>query len=625
MVFRLLRIVLAVTFAGITIFSACSVVAQSAPRTIADVKLISDGEPVSLYQKAVTYTGQDFFYVEEDERNCGIRVEMPGHRLSAGMRVNVVGTIFTNDHQERMIMATSATPEGEFTIKPILFRGSNVGGGDWNVRGSSGQMGVTGSTGLNNIGILARVLGSYEQIDATTFLLDDDSGKKIKCSVPEGYVLFPDWQYVSATGVVTMESQGDGTYSPLLVAGKVGALLVPPMLELHVHCIRVSDDDGSRQANTTAAQFQQWVDFANATFAPAWIHFLYDQATDFTDIKSTLINNMTGTGDPNWNQEKAAGNQYAAAYPNKIVCFSRYGPNADPGAVGGFSWTDYNFVALKGFANAWHCGHPHLEQFAHEVGHYMGLVHTFPFDPFPTKNDAENYFINHGSDPNMFDGDGLSDTSPDPGIAPMECSTDTTVTLDGVVFPLPRTNIMSYYNEAAEVTPMQINRARWFLNQRMAHNMAMPTNAGIANPIEAETMDVVQAINTSLYVQDMAPWGSGNWSGGKQLFAVCSNGSAFSLLLPVASAGTYRLDMYATYAPDYGKIQAWLGLVDAYKIGSPFDGYGPIVAPSGAVTLTTQYFLAGNNMITFKVTGKSALSDGYLVGLDCFRLIPVGP
>ncbi|MCL5104184.1 MAG: M43 family zinc metalloprotease [Armatimonadetes bacterium] len=622
MMFKSARIILAVALAGLVVFPVCPAGAQGVPIAIADAKLVADGDPVYLYQKAVTYTEPDFFYVEEDTRNSGIRVQSPGHRLSAGMRANVEGTMVTNDHQERMIMATSALHDGDFTIRPFLLRGSSVGGGDWNVRGTSGQRGVTGSVGLNNIGIFAKVQGSYEQIDATTFLLDDGSGKKVKCSVPAGYVLFPDWRYVSATGVISMEDQGNGVYSPLVVAGGADALLAQPILELHVHCIRVADDDGSRQAHTTPAQFQQWVDFANTTYAPAAIHFLYNPATDFTDLNSTLINNMTGTGDPNWNQEKAAGNQYAAAYPNKIVFFTRWGPNADPAAVGGFSWTDYNFVALKGSADAWHCGHPHLEQVAHEVGHYMGLVHTFAFDPFATKTDAENYFINHGSDPNMFDGDGLSDTSPDPGIAPMECSTDATVTLNGVVFGLPRTNIMSYYNEAAEVTPQQINRARWFLGQRMAHGMAMPTNSGLANPIEAETMSIVQTVNASLFVQDMATWGSGNWSAGKQLFAVCSSGSSFSLLLPVPSAGTYRLDMYATYAPDYGKAQAWLGLVDAAKIGSPFDGYAPIVAPSGRVTLGTKYLLAGNNMITFTVTGKNPLSDGYLVGLDCFELIP---
>ncbi len=608
---------------GIAACLASSASAQGPPTTlIADAKLAADGQGVSLYRKAVTYTSRDFLYIEEDGRSSGIRVEMPGHRLSAGMRVDVVGTMATNDHQERMIIATSAVHDGDFTVKPLWLRGSDLGGGDWNVRGSSGQKGVTGAAGLNNIGILTKVQGAYEQIDATTFLLDDGSGRKTKCSVPAGYLLFPDWQYVSATGVVTMERQGDGIYSPLLVTGKTGVLLAPPLLELHVHCIRVSDNDGSRQANTTAAQFQQWVDFANATYAPAWIHFLFDPATDFTDLKSTLINNMTGTSDPNWNQEKAAGNLYAAAYPNKIVFFSRWGPNPDPGAVGGFSWTDYNFVALKGFADAWHCGHPHLEQLAHEVGHYMGLVHTFAFDPFATVADAQNYFISHGSDPNMFDGDGLSDTSPDPGISSMECSSDATVTLNGVVFGLPRTNIMSYYNEAAEVSPMQINRARWFLKQRIAHGMAMPSNSGMSNPIEAETVQVAWTVGTSLYTQDMSPWGAQNWSAGKQLFCVCSTASSFSLGLPVGFGATYRIDMYATYAPDYGRVQVWL---DGAKIGSVFDGYGPAVLPTGRITLTTTYLTPGTHQLGFTITGKHPYSTNYLVGLDCFELVPVGP
>ncbi|OFX16006.1 MAG: hypothetical protein A2Z18_04330 [Armatimonadetes bacterium RBG_16_58_9] len=614
------RILVAIALAGIVVVSPCSVAAQAAPAaTIADAKRAGDGDPVSLVGKAVTYAARSFFYIQEDARNCGIRVQMSGHGLAAGMRADVTGSIATNDHQERIILATFARHNGDFTMKPLLLRGSSVGGGDWHYRGSYGQRGVTGSTGLNNIGLLAKVHGRYEQIDPTTFVLDDGSGQRIKCSVPTGYVLHPDWQYVSATGVVSMESQDDGVYSPVVAVGNLEALAPQPLLELHVHCIRVSDDDGSRQANVTPAQIQQWVDFANTTYALAQIHFLYDPAADFTDIQSTLINNMAGTGDYNWNQEKAAANQYAAAYPNKVVFFCLWGPGANP-TGGGFSWTDYNFIAMPGFGDATHCGHPHYNMLAHEVGHYMGLSHTFAGDPFAIYDDAYYYFVNHGSDPAVFDGDGLSDTAPDPSIRTMECDGVPTVTFNDTDLVLPRTNIMSYYEEAAEASHQQIDRARWFLAQRMAHGMSAPNNSGVANPIEAETMQIVWTVSCSLFPQDMSPWGTGNWSAGNQLFGVCSNASSFALGLPVGLAKTYRIDMYATYAPDYGKVQGWL---DGSKIGSVFDGYGPTVAPSGRITLGNAYLTPGSHQLGFTVTGKHALSSGYFLGLDCFELVPV--
>lgn len=619
---KFVSVLLSTVFVGILIFPTCPAVGQIVPATtIADAKHSNDGYPVSLSQKAVTFAEQDFFYIEEDGRNCGILVQMPGHTFSAGERVDIAGTMGTNDHQERMILATSAVSNGSSEIKPLILRCVSVGGGDSFTRGFIGQRGVTGSVGLNTIGLLVKVHGRYEQVDATTFFLDDGSGKSVKCVAPPGSVLHSDWQYVSVTGPCKIEDKGGGVYSPVVVVENLEALAPQPLLQLHVHCIRVSDDNGSRQASMTPGRMKQWVDFANITYAPAQINFLYDPVADFTDIQSTIINNMVGNTDPNWVQATGLANLYASAYPNKAVVFSRYGPGPDP-TGGGFSWSDLNFVVMPGYGDASHCGHAHTEMLAHELGHYMGLWHTFPGNPFATKTDAENYFLGHGSNPAIFEGDGLSDTEPDPPIRTMECDHSPTVTLGTTTFTLPRTNIMSYYDEAAVVSPQQIDRVRWFLAQRMGNNMAVPTNSGVASPIEAETMQVVWTVNCSLSSQDMSPWGAGNWSAGNQLFGACSSASSFSLGLPVAVAGTYRLDMYATYAPDYGKLQVW---VDGGKIGTPFDGYGPIVTPSGRVTLGNVYLTSGSHQLGFTMAGKNALSSGNLLGLDCFALVPVAP
>jgi hypothetical protein len=71
--------------------------------TIPEAKLLADGEHVGLSLKVVTYAATDFFYIEEDSRTGGIRVERPGHGLVPGVRANVSGTISTNTNSERFI------------------------------------------------------------------------------------------------------------------------------------------------------------------------------------------------------------------------------------------------------------------------------------------------------------------------------------------------------------------------------------------------------------------------------------------------------------------------------------------------------------------------------------------
>ncbi|MEI6916514.1 MAG: hypothetical protein WCL39_15365, partial [Armatimonadota bacterium] len=64
--------------------------------TIADAKLLADGQYVALVANAVTYASADFFYVEEAGRNMGIRVEKVAHGLAVGMLANVSGTMATH-------------------------------------------------------------------------------------------------------------------------------------------------------------------------------------------------------------------------------------------------------------------------------------------------------------------------------------------------------------------------------------------------------------------------------------------------------------------------------------------------------------------------------------------------
>jgi len=442
--------------------------------------------------------------------------------------------------------------------------------------------------------------------------------------VPPDFWAYPYVEYVAQGSRKVAQGYPDGMYHPEYpvtrdqMAVYIDRAFELEALSIRVQAIRVSDDDGSRQARTTPEQMQQWVDFANAAFAGARVQFEFDPVQDFADLHSTALNNVTGIQDANWLAAKRLGNDTAAGYPGKLVSFTRYGPGPNP-TGGAFSWWDYNFVAMSGFADASHCGHPHTDAFAHEVGHNLGLPHTFVHDPFANIASAEAYFQANGDDPMVFDGDGFDDTLPDPGIGPLECAGDSEVVLDGVTFTLPRENLMSYYDERCTLSPLQVQRVRWVLAKRLAGQGALPVNTGAQSSLEAESLPATRQGEGWISVQQMDGFGEGNWSGSAQLFWGAGAGATLTLELPVAMAGQYRLDLYLTTAPDFGIVQV---LLDGERVGKPFDAYSPIVLPSGPVTLGVVSLAAGTHELEFDVVGADAASTGHYLGIDCIDLVP---
>ena len=264
-----------------------------------------------------------------------------------------------------------------------------------------------------------------------------------------------------------------------------------------LHFVRMANNDGTtHRITSTANQVKKWVKRANDVYYYGDIEFFFipdELGPDWSNWDNTAVNRMLGECDginfntggsypswcnvndtwsynPNntWEEERDEANDFAADFPEKIVIFMRHGPfNGATG--GGFSNSTYNFVAAPGYHNTSYCGvNENIDLLAHEMGHYLSLDHPFGVS-FQTVTEAEDYFINNGRDILRFDGDGLTDTAPDPFIKDLECDITTwSVNLDGISIPIPRNNIMTYWKSPSKnLSGLQLRKVFKTLKSRL--------------------------------------------------------------------------------------------------------------------------------------------------------------
>lgn len=245
---------------------------------------------------------------------------------------------------------------------------------------------------------------------------------------------------------------------------------------LSLHVIPLSNEDGTRVAPVTRIQFDTVVHRLNQVFRGTGLRFVF-AAADWQPRADSILNlDQPGM--------RARGNALADSLNGRILLLLRFGGGTAPTGNGNafpppgagarppsVNDVDQRYVALPNtFTPGGFLDLGGGSFAAHELGHYLGLYHTFPGwseTPGPVFGAADTtaarietairtFMAANGGDINAFDGDSLADTPPDPGTSALRAASVNMCSSNVVTFPAsggnpaitfrPDTrNVMSYY------------------------------------------------------------------------------------------------------------------------------------------------------------------------------------
>lgn len=190
--------------------------------TISWAKTWADDHPFvagELTGKIITRDWASYFYIEEENRSSGIRVNLGSNTHHKGEKVDIIGTIDTDDTSgERHIDAATVTQNGTGTIATLGMINKTLGGGAY---AGTGQLGVVNGYGLNNIGLLVRTCGKVTEIDTTNspaqwFKIDDGSGVSVKVAYFPYIYTANGSEFVILSGISSCEYDTDNNLQRVL-------------------------------------------------------------------------------------------------------------------------------------------------------------------------------------------------------------------------------------------------------------------------------------------------------------------------------------------------------------------------------------------------------------------------
>ncbi|MDH5178933.1 MAG: hypothetical protein OEZ39_00230 [Gammaproteobacteria bacterium] len=253
-------------------------------------------------------------------------------------------------------------------------------------------------------------------------------------------------------------------------------LLTGCTTKLPIIAVQLSDDDGNNRAPVTPQEIEHWVNRANTSWKGSGYKFTFDPDKDIIQVSSTVLNSKPDdAANPQWELYRLTGNYLASLLPRHQipVLFRQRGQtgwSGGPGHSNFISMPSYSNTCIKkqtgGACRGGCC--PDDTLLAHQLGHYLGLVHTntnVPCDKVKAEiadGDRQGWFANNKEDD-------IRDTAPDPGAncAPTtsaDCDTGKVKIKNGNSFRPPWRNVMSAHNCLPEqISGDQEDAVEWVL------------------------------------------------------------------------------------------------------------------------------------------------------------------